>query len=106
MSVNSRMKPYGLYVNNPIDDKYGSMIDNYEFVRDVMVAIHFNSMNRINDDIRYKDCQYSGVSSYKGLDLKKQYKLVSKENEGAGYLIKSINELSRLSQYLLQAVIA
>ena len=106
MSVNSRMKPYGLYVNNPIDDKYGSMTDNYEFEQEVMVAVHFNSMNRINNDIRYKDCQYSGVSSYKGLDLKKQYKLVPKDGEGEGYFIKSINELTRLSQYLLQAVIA
>lgn len=106
MSLNGRMKLYGLYINNPIEDKYGSMIDNYEFACEVMVAIHFNSMSRVNDDIRYKDRQYSGVSSYKGLDLKKQYKLVPKDGEGDGYFIKSINELTRLSQYLLQAVIA
>ncbi|AMJ40695.1 hypothetical protein [Anaerotignum propionicum] len=105
MSLNGRMKPHALYINNPIEDEYGSMIDNYEFLCQVMVAIHFNSMGRVNDDIRYKDCQYLGVSSHKGLDLKKQYKLVPKDGEGAGYFIKSINELTRLSQYLLQAVI-
>lgn len=105
MSLNGRMKLYDLYVNNPIETDYGNMIDNYEFHCEVMVAIHFNSMSRINNDIRYTDCQYSGVSHYKGLDLKKQYKLVPKDNEGDEYFIKSINELSRLSQYLLQAVI-
>lgn len=105
MSLNGRMKPHGLYVNNPVADEYGNMIDNYEFACEVMVAIHFNSMSRINDDIRYKDCQYSGVSSHKGLDLEKQYKLVPKDNQGTGYFIRSINELTRLSQYLLQAVI-
>jgi len=105
MSLNGRMKPYDLYVNKPIEDEYGHQTDNYVFDCEVMVAIHFNSMNRVNDDIRYKDCQYLGVSSHKGLDLKKQYRLVPKDGEGAGYFIKSINELTRLSQYLLQAVI-
>ena len=72
MSVNSRMKPHSLYVNNPVEDDYGNMADNYELVCVIMVAIHFNSMNKTNDDIRYKDCQYSGVSTHKGLELKKQ----------------------------------
>ena len=105
MSINSRMKPYNLYVNSPIADGYGHQTDNYVLEGEVMVALQFNSVTKRSDDIRYKDCEYSGITAYKGLDLSKKYKLVPKEEESVEYLIKSVNELARLSQYLLQAVV-
>lgn len=105
MSINSEMKPYNLYVNNPKENSYGQMVDNYVFEKEVMVALYFNSINKISNDIRYKDCQYTGLTRCKGLDLSKEYKLIPKEKESPEYIIKSINELSRLTQYILQAVI-
>lgn len=105
MSINSRMKLYNLYVNNPIEDSYGHQTDNFILEGEVMVALQFNSLSKRSDDIRYKDCEYSGLTVYKGLDLSKKYKLVPKGEDGLEYLIKSVNELARLSQYLLQAVV-
>lgn len=105
MSINSRMRPYNLYINKPVKDGYGHLEDNYVLQGEVMVALHFNSINNATGDIRYKDCQYTGLTRHKGLDLKEQYKLVPKDTETPEYIIKSVNELSRITQYLLQAVV-
>lgn len=105
MSINSDMKPYLLYVNCPTRDEYGGLQDHYVFVREVMVALYFRSVNRRDGDIRYQECDYSGVTRYKGLDLKKKYKLIPKGRQDIEYLIESINELTRLCQYLLRAVV-
>ena len=101
MSINSKMKPYHLYVNEPVLDQYNNRVDNYIFVGEVMAFIAFVSSARAAQDIRYKDCQYIGLSKTKGLDLSKEYKLIPKEEMKPEYLIKSINEFTRLAQYLL-----
>ena len=105
MSINRQMLPYSLYVSEPIKDKYGHVNDDWKYVTEVMVAVNFINNQQITGDIRYKDCQYSGITKCKGFDLKKNYKLVPKWQESREYLVKSINELSRLTQFLLQAVI-
>lgn len=99
--INRQMEQYSLYVNEPIQDKYGKLKDNYIFLRNIDVAINFISMNKRNTDIRFKECDYTGLTHYKGLDLAKKYKLVGKLQ----YEIISINEITRLSQYLLKVVI-
>ena len=50
--------------------------------------IYFNSINKISSDIRYKDCQYTGLTRHKGLDLSKEYKLIPKEKESPEYIIR------------------
>lgn len=102
--INHQMKPYELYINNPTTGNFNEVIDNWEFVGEVMAAVNFVSMTRITDDIRYKDCQYTGITRHKGLNLSKEYKLVPKGQTKPEYFIRSINELSRLTQYLMQAV--
>lgn len=99
--INRQMEEYLLYVNQPIQDKYGKLKDNYVFLDNIQVTINFISMNKRSEDIRFKDCDYTGLTYYKGLDLSKDYKLVGK----VSYKIVSINEVTRLSQYLLKVVI-
>ena len=98
--INRQMKQYSLYVNEPIQDKYGKLKDNYVFVDNIQVAINFISINKRNEDIRFKDCNYTGLTLYKGLDLSKTYKLVGELQ----YEIVSVNEFCRLSQYILKVV--
>ena len=98
--INRQMEEYSLYINQPIQDKYGKLKDNYVFLDNIQVAINFISMNKRTEDIRFKDCDYIGLTLYKGLDLCKDYKLVGK----VSYKIVSINEVTRLSQYLLKVV--
>lgn len=99
--INRQMEQYSLYINEPIQDKYGKLKDNYIFLDNIQVAINFISINKRNEDIRFKDCNYTGLTYYKGLDLTKKYKLVGKLQ----YEIVSINEFGRLSEYLLKVVI-
>jgi len=97
---------YDLYVNAPTVDGVGATVDSWQLVKTIPVIVNFTSLNIKTDDIRYKDCEYSGLANYKGLDLRKKYKLVLNSDNTVQYLIKSINEFARYSQYILQRVIA
>lgn len=72
-------------------------------MRDVDVAINFISVNRRGEDVRYKECEYSGLTLDKDLLLTTDYKLV--DILGNEYEIKSINALARLTQLLLKVVV-
>ena len=102
--INAQMKPYDLYVNEPIEDSYGHLNDNWVYVNRIMAAVNFLSADKMSDDIRYKDCRYTGLTKCKGLNIGKEYKLIPVGQDKA-YLIKSINEITRLAQYLLQEVL-
>lgn len=96
---------YDLYVNAPTVDGVGAKVDKWELMKTIPVIVNFTNLNIKTDDIRYKDCEYSGLSNLKGLDLSKQYKLVLSSDIKVQYIIKSINEFTRYSQYILQRVI-
>ena len=100
--MRNKMIPYNLYVSVTNINDIGQEVKDWELVKEINVRVEFNSMSKASDDIRYIDCQYIGVSDYKGLDLSKEYKI---EKQGISYLIKSINEWSRYSFYLLERVI-
>ena len=102
--ISSQARSFTLMVNIPKPDDFGRMEDNYEVIETIYVAVNFITVNRMSEDIRYKNCQYTGLTRYKGLDIAKEYKLVSADGNTA-YYIRSINEITRLSQYLLEAVI-
>lgn len=100
--INRQMKLCKLYEIVKVYDKLGIQNEDILYVDDVDLAINFISINKRTEDIKYKDCEYTGITSYKGLNLAKEYKIVLDDVE---YLIKSINENTRLSQWLLQRVI-
>lgn len=103
--IRRRMKPYSLFVGKEIIDDYGHGEKMFTYVGEVMAVLGFLSVNQRIDDIRYQDCQYTGLTPYKGFDIKKEYKLIPKEQEKTEYHIKSINQVARLTQLLLQEVL-
>lgn len=92
-----------LYKKQSQYDNYGNLINSYVYMRDVDVAINFISVNRRGEDVRYKECEYSGLTLDKDLLLTTDYKLV--DILGNEYEIKSINALARLTQLLLKVVV-
>ena len=100
--INNQMQPYNLYVNEPIEDSCGSLKENWVLVGNITAAVNYISADKISDDIRYKDCRYTALTRYKGLDKRKEYRLVSADST---YKIVSFTEITRLSQYLMQEVL-
>lgn len=101
--ISRQMQSYKLYKNQKVPDKYNKLVDSYVYMRDVDVAINFISVNRRGEDLRYKECEYSGLTLDKGLLLNADYKLIGKD--GHEYEIKSINPIPRLTQLLLKVVV-
>ena len=104
MSIHSNMQKYELQkkvkvgyepTNKP---KY-----EYQKVTDIEVSISFVAINKRSEDIRFKDCEYSGLTEYKDVSVSDEYRIVSQD--GTKYVVKSINTLTRLSQMLLQVVV-
>lgn len=100
--INFLMKEFELYENRPTQDNFHTKIDNWVKVNDIEVAINYVSYNQINDDIRYKDCNFTGLTDYKEFNFKNQYKISDKDNN---YLIKEINLISRYTILTLQSVV-
>ena len=100
--INFQMKECELYKNVPVKNSVGETIDNWIFVEKIFVAINQISIKQMNDDIRYKDCQFTGLTEYKGFTLHMDYKLVCGNDE---YLIKDINQISRLTQLTMQVIV-
>lgn len=100
--INRQMQQFSLYVNEPITDNFGHKKDNFIFLEYIYVAINFISINKISNDIRYKDCEYTGLTKYKGLDITKKYKI---KNDTFDFSIESFNEFTPYSQYILKRVI-
>jgi hypothetical protein len=96
------MKTYGLYVNEPQPDKYGHETEHYVYIKDIKATVNFISITKITDDIRYKDCEYMGLTEDKDFDVSKNYMLIS---DSGCFIAKSINVLTRFTQMYLQAVI-
>lgn len=101
--INRQMQKCKLYKNQKIPDKYNKLVDNYVYTKDVDVAINFISVNRRGEDLRYKDCEYSGLTLDKELLPNANYKIV--DEQGNEYEIKSINLTPRLTQLLLKVVV-
>lgn len=102
--ISRQMKAYIVHENRPVIDSIGYQKDNFVPVGEVMAAVNFVSYSQLQQEQRFKDCRYSGLTAYKGFRPEKEYKLVPKEDIGLEYCIKSINQLSRLTQILLQEV--
>lgn len=100
--MRNKMIPYDLYIAETTTNSVGQDIINWTYIKPINVRIEFNNMSLGTDNIRYKDCNYIGISDNKGLDVKRNYKI---EKDGISYTIKSINEFSRYSVYLLERVI-
>lgn len=100
--INRQIKLCKLYEINKFYNKLGIENEEILYIADVEVAINFISINKRIENIKYKDCEYTGLTRYKGLNIAKEYKIIVDDTE---YLIKSINENTRLSQWLLQEVI-
>ena len=79
-------------------------IGKWVFVDNILATLNFISLNRMNDDIRYKGCDYSGLTRYKDLDISKDYKIVAHATE-IEYRVHSINDIARFTQLILQVVV-
>lgn len=101
--ISRQMQSCKLYKNQKVPDKYNKLVDSYVYVRDMDVAINFISVNRRGEDLRYKECEYSGLTLDKELLPNANYKLV--DEQGNEYEIKSINPIPRLTQLLLKVVV-
>jgi len=51
--------------------------------------------------LKYRDCEYTGLTAYKEFDLEKEYLIIC---ENKSYKIAAINTFGRLTQLILQAV--
>ena len=100
------IKDYKLYVNVPGVNNIGAKVDKWELIKVITVMVNFTDVKRLTDDIRYKDCEYTGLTAYKEMDIAKQYKLVCKEDTTEQYIVRSVNNIGRYSQCILQRVIA
>ena len=100
--IRSQLKPFGLYVKETTINALKEKEESYVYVMDIDVAVHFLSQNRVMNELRFKDCQHSGLTQFKGFDLGKEYKLVGGDQF---YFIKSINDITRYTQLLLERVI-
>jgi len=100
--INAQMQSFELYENQPSKSEFGIKEDNWIKIADINVAVNYIGYNKVNDDIRYKDCKYTGLTSYKDLDISKDYKLV---RNNISYLIQEINLIPRYTQLTLEAVI-
>lgn len=102
--INYQMQPFSLYVKEDDVDIYGRNIGKWVFVENILVALNFISMSGMNEDIRYKDCDYSGLTRYKDFIPGNEYKIIATAT-AVEYRVHSFNTLTPFSQLVLQVVL-
>lgn len=73
----------------------------YLAIDEILIAINYNTQIWKTDDLKYRDCEYTGLTAYKEFDLEKEYLIIC---ENKSYKIAAINTFGRLTQLILQAV--
>lgn len=95
--INNQMQKYQLLEKGSGTDKYGQPSKDYQYVRDIQVAVNLKDYSVKENDPRYVDCTHIGLTLDKNIKIGQKIVFDKKE-----YLVKYVNAITRLTQLNLK----
>lgn len=98
--INRQFKPFALYEKEIVKNTLGVKTENWNLIGNIDVAVNYSQVTAVQGDILYTQRVYKGLTSYKGFNVDKQYKLKADRN----FYIKEFNTITRLTQLELELI--